>query len=306
MLQQTQVATVIPYYHKFLAALPTVHALSTASLDAILKIWQGLGYYARARSLHRAARIIVEQFGGIVPMTLQELVLLPGIGRSSAGAILNIAYLQRHPILDGNVQRILLRYFCIRGDPKEKKINAMLWGLAKQILPASRVNLFTQAIMDLGAMICLPKTPNCSLCPIQQGCQAYQKGIQETLPFRPVSKKLPHYDHVAVVIQKGESVLIRKRPENGLLGGLWEFPGGRVTTDFSETIQKEMGQKVVLTPWFEIKQTFTHFKMTLYLLRGRMKKTKMPPPFQWVEVDQLFEYPFSLAHHKIVLKLQND
>jgi len=318
MLQQTQVATVIPYYNRFLARFPTVQILAMAPLDHVLKIWEGMGYYARARSLLLAAQKIVEQFGGNMPRSHQELYSLPGIGRSTAGAILNIAHLQRHPILDGNVKRILVRYFCIRANPKEKKVEAKLWRLAEQILPVSHVNSFTQAIMDLGALICLPRRPNCPLCPVQSGCQAYQKGMQYKLPLKSVTKKVPHFDHVAAVIQNGNKVLIKKRPEKGLLGGLWEFPGGRVIdgTDCNRMIEKEIGQNLRLTPWFEIKHTFTHFKMTLHLFRGKIGSDKMgsgqigtariPSPFQWAMIHQLSEYPFSSAHKKIVIKLQNE
>ena len=305
MLQQTQVATVIRYYHRFLDTFPTVQALSRAPLNHVLKVWEGMGYYARARSLLLAAQTVVEQCGGRIPVSHQELWSLPGIGRSTAGAILNIAHLQRHPILDGNVKRILIRYFCIQANPKEKKTDETLWQLAEQILPLSRIDIFTQAIMDLGALICLPKTPKCSLCPVQSGCHAYQKGMQNKLPLRPAPKKVPHFDHVAAVLQNGNKVLIKKRPENGLLGGLWEFPGGRVTNgrDFNKIIEKEIGRKVTLTSWFDMKHAFTHFTMRLHLFRGKIRKINMPHTFQWVMIDQLFQYPFPAAHKKVALKL---
>ncbi len=309
MLQQTQVVTVIPYYHRFLAKFPTVAALASAPLDSVLKIWQGLGYYTRVRSLWQAAKTIMDEFGGVFPSTQKELLSLPGIGRSTAGAILNIAFLQKHPILDGNVKRILIRYFCIAKDPKEKVVDQELWQLAEQILPDKEVNHFTQAIMDLGATVCLPKNPKCSICPVQPGCLAYKKGLQDTLPMKPVQKEIPHYDYVAAVIQKGNKVLIKKRPEKGLLGGLWEFPGGRVKQKgrFNEVVESEIGQKVFLMPrWFHIRHAFTHFKMTLHLFRGSIEAGKIGAPFKWVTLSGLAAYPFSAAHQKIVLKLQND
>ncbi len=305
LLQQTQVATALPYYRRFLVAFPTVQDLAAAPIDAVLKLWQGLGYYARARHLSEAAKRIVDRFGGEVPATQKELLSLPGIGRSTAGAILNIAFHQRHPVLDGNVKRVLIRTFCIR-ENKEKNLHEKLWRLADQMLPRRRVDHFTQAIMDLGATICLPKNPKCAVCPVSRVCQAYQKGWQDRLPLKPVQKKVPHYDYVAAVIRRGESVLIRRRPSMGLLGGLWEFPGGRVTREghFSEIMQKEVGQAVAeSSPWFKIKHQFSHFKMTLHLFHGTVRKKGIRSDHKWVPVNRLEEYPFSSAHQKVVLKL---
>ena len=278
-------------------------------MDNVLRCWQGLGYYARARNLLLAAREIVDLFGGIVPATLPDLLSLPGIGRSTAGAILNIAFGQRHPILDGNVKRILVRYFCILANPIDKKANEKLWQLAEAILPQKQVNHFTQAIMDLGATICLPKNPKCDLCPVSLACQGYKKGLQNKLPIKTVRKKRPHYDYIAAIIQKVGKVLIKKRQETGLLGGLWEFPGGRVGDGktLHEVIAKEAGQPVSLTALgFEIKHAFTHFTMTLHLFSGSVRMSKVQLPLKWVSIDRLSEYPFSSAHQKIVLKLQHD
>ncbi len=308
LLQQTQVETVLPYYHRFLARFPTVQSLAAAELDDVLKLWQGLGYYARARNLLLAARKIVGDFDGRVPSTISELLSLPGIGRSTAGDILNIAFGQRHPMLDGNVKRILVRYFCITKDPKENKVNEQLWRLSESLLPQKEVDHYTQAIMDLGATICLPKTPKCDCCPVSLSCQAYQKGLQNKLPIKTVKKKVPHYDYVCAIIQKRETVLIKKRQETGLLGGLWEFPSGRVLGEDSpnKIIEAELGQPVSLTPLgFEIKHAFTHFKMTLNLFSGKVKKSKVRLPLKWVAIDQLKDYPFSSAHQKIALKLQD-
>ncbi|MBI3598827.1 MAG: A/G-specific adenine glycosylase [Nitrospirae bacterium] len=326
LLQQTQVSTVLPYYHRFLSNFPTVQSLAAAEIDDVLKCWQGLGYYARARNLLLAARRIVDRFGGTVPLTLSELLTLPGIGRSSAGAILNIAFSQRHPILDGNVKRILVRVFCIAKDPKERQVTEKLWRLSESLLPKTRADHFTQAIMDLGATICTPAAPKCDCCPVSRLCKGYQKGLQNKLPIRPVRKKTPHYDYVCAIIRNGEKVLIKKRQETGLLGGLWEFPGGRVSNlcsdaspsrgskvgmgfigkSLNEIIEKEVGQSVALTPLgLEIKHAFTHFKMTIHLFAGSVRKSKTQLPLKWVPIDQLKEHPFSSAHQKIILKLQN-
>lgn len=317
LLQQTQVSTAFGYYKRFLAQFPTVQLLASAEMDDVLKCWQGLGYYARARNLLLAAKTIVEQFNGAVPSTLSDLLSLPGIGRSTAGDILNIAFGQRHPMLDGNVKRILVRYFYISKDPKKKEINEQLWRLSASLLPKKEVDRYTQAIMDLGATICLPRSPKCDCCPVSLSCKGYQKGLQNNLPLKTVRKKMPHYDYVSAIIQKGGKVLIKKRKENGLLGGLWEFPGGRVVAarwvaleeDYlNKIVEREVGQAVTLTPLgFEITHAFTHFKMTLHLFSGRVHKTSVQlPALKWVSIDQLGDYPFSSTHQKIALKLQNN
>jgi A/G-specific adenine glycosylase len=307
MLQQTQVVTVLPYYKRFLLAFPTVQSLASAKMNDVLKLWQGLGYYARARNLWFSARKIVSQFGGTLPATISELRTLSGIGRSTAGDILNIAFGQRHPMLDGNVKRILIRYFCIFDDPKDKTVDAELWRLSEAMLPKENINYYTQAIMDLGATLCLPKMPKCDCCPVSSSCQGYQKGVQNNLPIMPVRKKTPHYDYVCAVIQKKEKVLIKKRKETGLLGGLWEFPCGRVTDmnrSFNEIIATEIGQEISLIPLeIKIKHAFTHFKMTFHLFSGTIRRSTEKLPLKWVSIDCLKEYPFSSAHQKIILKL---
>jgi A/G-specific adenine glycosylase len=316
LLQQTQVVTALPYYHRFLERFQTVHALALAPLDDVLKTWQGLGYYARARHLSLAAQKVVHQFNGVVPASLDELTSLPGIGRSTAGAILNIAFGQCHPILDGNVKRVLSRYFLVCGDLKEKNNLAALWQHAETILPQKNADLFTQAIMDLGATICLPKSPNCIACPVSQSCLAYQEGVQNKLPEKSPTKKVPHYDFIAAIIQKGGKVLIKKRPEKGLLGGLWEFPSGKIASKeglsqgayLDELIEKEVGSQVSLLPLaIQIKHAFTHFKMTLHLFSGTVKKAALSDSsLKWVSIEQLSEYPFSASHQRIVLRLQGE
>ncbi len=286
-----------------------MQSLAAAEIDDVLKLWQGLGYYARARNLLLAAKKIVNQFSGTIPSTMPELLSLPGIGRSTAGDILNITFDQRHPMLDGNVKRILIRYFCIAKDPKTKVVNEQLWRLSASLLPQKQVDHYTQAIMDLGATICLPKSPKCDCCPVSLSCKGYRKGVQNKLPIKPIKKKVPHYDYVCAIIQKGGKVLIKKRPEAGLLGGLWEFPSGRVGDGktLNEIIAKEAGQSVSLTALeFEIKHAFTHFTMTLRLFSGLVRMFKVQLPLKWVSIDRLSEYPFSSAHQKIVLKLQNN
>ncbi len=316
MLQQTQVATVRPYYERFLSAFPTIRDLAAAPLDKVLKGWEGLGYYARARHLHRAANEIMTRFGGNFPTRFEEILSLPGIGRSTAGAIATIALGQRHPILDGNVKRVLCRYFCVEEDPKKKEIEEQLWKYAEKLLPRKEADDYTQAVMDLGATLCIPVEPRCTLCPVRNKCKGWEKGVQGKLPVKGVGKAIPERDYVAGVVFRREKVLIRRRPAKGLLGGLWEFPGGRVDLSAGErgferkingALQKEIPWLVdQWAPMGKIKHTFTHFKMTLYVFSGRIESRpgKNTDEQKWVSVEELSKYAFSSAHQKILLKLK--
>ena len=313
MLQQTQVSTVLSYYRRFLSAFPTVQDLAAAPLEKVLKSWEGLGYYARARHLHRGAKEVVGRFNGRVPETIEEILSIPGIGRSTAGAILTIAFGQRHPILDGNVRRVLCRYFAVQDDPKKKEVEKELWRRSSELLPKKKVDLYTQGIMDLGATICTPTGPRCPVCPVQNGCRGYRLGVQDALPVKGIKKKIPHRDYVAgVMIDRGR-VLIRRRPLKGLLAGLWEFPAGRIDADVSRGLEneleilfeEEMKLKVRAGHlWMEIKHTFTHFRMTLRVFVCASERTgKVTAPLRWVRLEDLTDHPFSAAHQKIVSAL---
>ncbi|MFY9269710.1 MAG: A/G-specific adenine glycosylase [Candidatus Manganitrophaceae bacterium] len=320
MLQQTQVATVLPYYDRFLLNFPTVLDLATAPLDQVLKMWEGLGYYARARHLHRAAGEVVARFGGLFPSRFEEILSLPGIGRSTAGAIATIAFGRRYPILDGNVKRVLCRYFCIEDDPKKKAVEERLWNFAERLLPKEGTKEgtgeYTQAIMDLGATLCSPVAPGCTVCPVKKGCEAFATGIQESLPVREKGKTIPKRDYVAGLLLYNERVLIRRRPEKGLWGGLWEFPGGRVDPNREEKgfagrmrgiLKKEIPWPVERwTPLGGITHTLTHFKMTLHLFSGEIEKGggEDRSDLRWVPIKKLADYPFSSAHQKVFAKLR--
>ncbi|MBI3913813.1 MAG: A/G-specific adenine glycosylase, partial [Chloroflexi bacterium] len=227
LLQQTQVTTVIPYYKKFLERFPSVRVLARARLDTVLKVWEGAGYYARARNLHRAAKEIVKRCGGKIPGTVEELRKLPGIGRYTAGAVASIAFGRDVPVVDGNVARVLCRYFAIRQPPKETRTQKELWARAEELLPRGHAGDFNQALMELGATLCKPRQPLCAQCPLARGCTARRLGIQAKLPTKAKKKKLPHYEIGVGVIWKEKQILIAKRFANDLLGGLWEFPGGK-------------------------------------------------------------------------------
>jgi A/G-specific adenine glycosylase len=225
MLQQTQVATVIPYYERFMQRFATIESLAAASVDEVLHLWTGLGYYARGRNLHRAAQIIVERFAGEFPVTFDAVHELPGIGRSTAGAILSLACRQRHPILDGNVKRVLTRYFGIDGFPGEPRIEQQLWLRAEEATPHSRVAHYTQAIMDLGATLCTRSRPHCIACPLMQTCAAHLTGRQSQLPTPRPKRLRPHRETFALVLlREDDALLLEQRPPTGIWGGLWSFP----------------------------------------------------------------------------------
>ncbi len=224
MLQQTQVAAVIPYYQRFMARFPDIQTLAGASLDAVLATWSGLGYYARARNLHRAAQIIVRQDG--FPDTLEALIKLPGIGRSTAGAILSIAFNDSHAILDGNVKRVLSRFYAVPGWPGKNRVARELWRLSADCTPNSRAADYTQAIMDLGATVCLRSKPLCQRCPLHDQCRARQEQRIDELPGRKPGKAMPSKRCVFLLLRDvpGKRILLEKRPATGIWGGLWSFP----------------------------------------------------------------------------------
>jgi A/G-specific adenine glycosylase len=223
MLQQTQVSTVIPYYDRFVERFPNVESLAASAIDEVLQHWSGLGYYARARNLHKAALLIDQQ--GIFPDSFDELIKLPGVGRSTAGAILSIAFNRSHPILDGNVKRVLARYRAINGWPGEANVNQQLWQLSTELTPNDRVADYTQAIMDLGATLCSRHQPACLLCPLQEDCMARKTGRVADFPNRKPVKLLPVKQLVFLVLRdKQNRILLAKRPPTGIWGGLWSLP----------------------------------------------------------------------------------
>lgn len=222
MLQQTQVSTVIPYFQRFMARFSNITELAIASQDEVMQHWSGLGYYARARNLHRAAQIIVDQYNGQFPCQFEELLALPGIGRSTAGAILSLSLNQPWPILDGNVKRVLTRYFAIEGWPGDKKVEHILWALTEKILPQHDFAAYTQAQMDLGALICSRSQPKCLLCPLQSSCQAYQTQTTANYPAKRPKKSVKSEKHWhCLFIRCHDKILLQKRPSKGIWGGLW-------------------------------------------------------------------------------------
>lgn len=278
MLQQTQVATVIPYFERFLARFPTVHALAGADLDEVLHLWTGLGYYARARNLHACAREVVARYAGEFPADLDGVTNLPGIGRSTAGAILALARGERHPILDGNVKRVLARVFGIGADPASSTGLREFWSRAESCTPARDVAAYTQAIMDLGATLCTRHKPACPDCPMQDGCVAAQQGLQSALPAPKKKRIRPAREAVLLIAETGRDesrrVLLERRPSSGIWGGLWappQFADEGAALDWCRTRLGAVERIGELTP---IDHAFTHFDLRLNPLCVRCA---MPP-----------------------------
>jgi A/G-specific adenine glycosylase len=265
MLQQTQVNTVIPYYQRFMARFPDVATLAAASLDEVLYYWSGLGYYARARHLHQTAQQIGHQYHGELPTNFEQLIQLPGIGRSTAGAILALAYKQRYPILDGNVKRVLCRYYALTGHPHDKRVADTLWHLAEKNTPTQRVAAYTQAIMDLGATVCVRHRPHCLLCPFEPDCLAHQHQREVFYPSSPLRKTLPVKTTTFIMLQNDSGeVLLEKRPPKGIWGGLWSFPECALPDDVPHWCQQHL-QLVVFQYhlWQPLRHTFTHFHLDI-------------------------------------------
>ncbi len=265
MLQQTQVATVIPYFQRFMESFPTVISLANAKEDAVLHLWTGLGYYARARNLHRAAKIIRDDYDGKFPTCFEDIGNLPGIGRSTAGAISAIALQQHKAILDGNVRRVLCRLFAIEGSPSEKSVQEKLWALAEQLTPKKRVADYTQAIMDLGATVCTRSKPNCSVCPFNLECLAYQKNRTAELPHRKPSKILPiKKTNLLILINSERQVLLEKRPNYGIWGGLWSLPECKLEEDVKIWCEDKFACEVLnITPQNQFRHTFSHYHLDI-------------------------------------------
>ena len=265
MLQQTQVTTVIPYFTRFMQRFPDINTLAQSTLDEVLHQWTGLGYYARARNLHKTARIIRTEFNNRFPEDMDALLTLPGIGRSTAGAILTLACRQRHPILDGNVKRVLTRYHAITGWPGKSKIEKKLWEIAEQYTPHEFVAEYTQAMMDLGASICIRGKPRCETCPLSEDCLARKQNTQMNLPTAKPKKQLPVRDTVFIVMQNGKGeYLLQKRPPTGLWGGLWAFPECEKNTNIKRWIKDNFSYAVkTINIEPTIQHTFSHFQLEI-------------------------------------------
>jgi A/G-specific adenine glycosylase len=324
MLHQTRVSTVLPYYERFLQLFPDWAALARATLDDVLKAWEGLGYYARARHLHQLAQQVWTEYQGQLPESAERLRALPGIGEYTVGAVLSMAFGQDRPAIDGNVRRVLCRMFQITDDPTGPAGREQLQKMATALLPGGLAGTFNQALMDLGATVCTPRRPACLLgtpyplsgvCPWSASCRARQLGIQESLPVKRQRKPLPHYDIAAGVIWRGQQMLIAQRPPRGLLGGLWEFPGGKREPGESleeclrREIQEELGIAVEVGALLaSVEHAYTHFRITLHTFhcwyRSGEPHCAACIAWRWVTVAELDQYAFPAANRKMIHMLQ--
>lgn len=316
MLQQTQVKTVMPYFERWMQQFPTIADLAAADQQQVLKAWEGLGYYARARNLHRAAQEIVEKYGGVFPQELESVLALPGIGRTTAGGILSAAFNQPLAILDGNVKRVLARLIAL--DVSPNRALPKLWNVSQEVIDPVRSRDFNQAFMDLGATVCTPKNPACLVCPWQGHCQAYNLGVQTELPMSESRAPLPHkIIGVAVIRNDQGQILIDRRKQEGLLGGLWEFPGGKVELNetieacIAREIQEELGIEIAVRDrLIVVDHTYTHFRVTLNVhycdhVRGEPQPIECDE-VKWVTIDQLDQYPFPKANLQIIEALRKN
>ncbi|USD65604.1 A/G-specific adenine glycosylase [Vibrio sp. SCSIO 43136] len=262
MLQQTQVATVIPYYHRFLERFPTVESLAQASQDEVLHLWTGLGYYARARNLHKAAQVVVEQHQGEFPTNLEQMNALPGVGRSTAAAVLSSVHKLPHAILDGNVKRTLSRAFAVEGWPGQTKVEKALWEIAETHTPDSGVDSYNQAMMDMGAMVCTRSKPKCSLCPVTEMCQAKAQNRQDEFPHKKPKKEKPVKETWFAIFHYQGEVWLEQRPQTGIWGGLYCFPQSD-THDLNALLDKMCAHNAKQTQLISFRHTFSHYHLDI-------------------------------------------
>lgn len=314
MLQQTRVETVIPYFERWMVNFPNLLTLANAPEQEVLRCWEGLGYYSRARNLHRAAKQIVSELGGVFPTDREGWQRLPGVGAYTAAAVASIAFNRDEAALDGNIRRVMARLFNVDLPARSPQADRRFWGLAREHLPEGKAGDYNQALMDLGATLCTPQKPACLLCPLAELCQACALGVQEDRPVMASKPAVPHYMVTAAVIERGGQVLIARRPPEGLLGGLWEFPGGKQEPNESlpdclrREICEELGAEVTVEKELGVfKHAYTHFKITLHAfacrLNGEEPKALQAAELCWVNLSQLADFPMGKIDRMISLRL---
>lgn len=315
MLQQTQVAAVVPYYGRFLARFPTLRSLARAKLHDVLRAWEGLGYYSRARNLHRAAREIVARHGGRLPDSVEGLRALPGIGAYTAAAVASICFGRPVPCVDGNFVRVFARFFGLHGDSRAPRFRTVIAERVQPAMPADAPGDFNQAVMELGATVCKPRNPGCTICPLRRWCVAWRTGRVERFPERSRRKRTPHFDVVACVIRRGPKVLIAQRRPDQMLGGLWEFPGGKCKPGETledaavREIREEIGIAIEpLRRLTAIDHAYSHFRITLHAVECRYVSGRARPiecaAVRWVMPEQFEDFPFPVTDRRIVKRLR--
>jgi A/G-specific adenine glycosylase len=316
MLQQTRVETVIPYYQRWMRRFPDIQTLAEAEEDQVLNLWEGLGYYQRAHNLHQTAKVISEKYQGKIPKEPKQLEELAGIGPYTAGAIASIGFGEKTPLIDGNIRRVFCRFFDISTPIQEKETESLLWQIAADLIPDINPGEFNQALMELGALVCLPRNPNCSSCPLQTACLSNKLDLQHDRPVRRSKKPPPHYQVAAGVIKKDGLVLLAKRPQKGLLGGLWEFPGGtqEKNEDLPETLRREIQEELDLE--IEVgkqigifSHAYTHYSVTLHAYHCKPLNQKIKlnyhTQYSWVSVEELSDFPMGKLDRMIAAQLQS-
>lgn len=309
MLQQTRVDTVIPYFEKWMKLFPSAKALASASEQEVLNAWEGLGYYSRARNLHKAAKVVVEKFNGELPRDLDDLRSLPGIGRYTVGAIASMAFGMDEPTLDGNLRRVFSRLFDVDEFADSPAGEKKLWELAAENLPKGKAGDYNQALMDLGATICLPKNPRCLLCPLIGLCKARENGTQEFRPVLKPKKAAPSYVHAAAVIVERGRVLLSQRPAEGLLGGMWEFPNARIDGDPARALVKSLRSATQIQVKKKealkiVTHAYSHFRVIVHPFRCDKVSIPNAKNFKWVKLDELDDYPMGKVDRQIAQQLR--
>lgn len=316
MLQQTRVDQVEPYFNRFIERFPTVYDLAKADQQEVLKVWEGLGYYSRARHLHQAAKTVVEKFDGEIADSRDEILKLKGVGPYTSAAILSIAFQKPLAAVDGNVIRVLSRFYGVEDDVRRSATKTLIQEYADELIDKNRPGDFNQALMELGASICSPTTPDCGECPLQTDCIANRMVKTDEIPYKAPKKKVPHYNiGVGIIMNEKREVLIAHRPEDGMLGGLWEFPGGKQKADetIEETtvreLREELGVEVgIVERFMQLNHAYSHFKITLHaficeLVEGT-PKANASQQIKWVKIEELDDYPFPKANRQLTEKLQ--
>jgi len=289
MLQQTQVAAVIGYYQRFMLRFPTIASLATAAQDDVMQHWSGLGYYSRARNLHKAAQQVMEVHGGVFPQALEAIQALPGIGRSTASAIASFAFEAPHPILDGNVKRVFARHFAIEGWPGLPRVEQTMWALAERLQPAQEHGPYAQALMDMGATLCTRSRPRCDACPLQATCLAYREGRTHELPASKPRKAIPEKSTTMLILLHDNQVMLEKRPGSGIWGGLWSLPEVDSDLDAQQAAVERYGfQTQKLPPFGTLTHVFSHFKLHILPQPLAVETTRMAtqtPDIQWLTLE---------------------
>ncbi len=327
MAQQTRLEVVAGYYTRWMARFPTITALAQADLQDVLKQWEGLGYYARARNLHKAAQAIVAHHGGRLPVSREELLALPSVGPYTVGALRSIAFNAPEPLLDGNVKRVFSRLEDISEPVDDSAVEARLWQLATTLVEAAgpgNAGACNEAVMELGALVCVPRRPRCPLCPLAHLCRARANGTQAARPVKRPRRRTPHYDVAAGVIWQAEPwrspLLLAQRPPEGMLGGLWEFPGGKLEpqdADLPACLRREIREELDIeievvnaAPIVSVRHAYTHFRITLHAFHARHISGAPRPVgcagWHWVELHELDAYPLPVTDRKVLAALRSE